>query len=66
MANTWTNEFGDRITYVSSSLGKRYMEHTYSVSIDGKYKLSLGSVRLAKSHINKHRNQKCKWLETTE
>lgn len=64
--NTWTNEFGDRIIYDGSFLGKKYMEHVYNVSIDGKYVKSVGSVNIGKTFVNTNRNVKCKWVGTTE
>lgn len=60
--NTWTNEFGDRITF----MGNRGGSGCYTISIDGKYIKSVGGLNLAKSHISKKRNVKCKWVGSVE
>lgn len=60
--NKWTNEFNDRVIYQGTHLDKGGHKKCYSIYINDKYIVSLGSINLSKGFVNKERKSKCKWI----
>ena len=65
-ANTWSNEFSDRITSMGALHDKGGNRTCYSITIDGKYIKSVSGLHMAKGFINKIRGIKCEWAGSVE
>lgn len=64
--NTWTNQFGDRITYHGDVFDKGGYVSNYAIVYNGKYLKTVGSLNSAKGTLNKLRDIKCTWIASKE